>query len=74
MCLRHSFLTRDPDVTELHNPDVQKKLLRLQGWVKSFVKDLDCSVSAKSLPAPDAVGMTSLSALRRLLYGRAKYG
>lgn len=40
-----------------------------------FVKELDISVSIKSLPVPDAVGMTSLSGLRLwLLCGRAKYG
>lgn len=40
-----------------------------------FVKELDSSVSVKSLPVPDAVGMTSLSALRLwLLCGTAKYG
>lgn len=40
-----------------------------------FVKDLDSSLSVKSLPVPDAAGMTSLSGLRLwLLCGRAKYG
>lgn len=43
--------------------------------VDVFVKELDSSVSVKSLPVPDAVGMTSLSALRLwLLCGTAKYG
>ena len=32
--------------------------------VEVFVKELDSSVSVKSLPVPDAVGMTSLSGLR----------
>lgn len=40
-----------------------------------FVKELDCSVSVKSLPVPVTVGMTSLSGLRLWpLCGTTKYG